>query len=41
LRVDDASADKKRDIVLEILDQYANQLPNRFAVFQDNRLRIR
>lgn len=41
LRLDDADADKKRDIVLEILDQYANQLPNRFAVFQGNRLRIR
>lgn len=41
LRLDDANADKKRDIVLEILDQYADQLPNRFAVFQDNRLRIR
>jgi predicted nuclease of predicted toxin-antitoxin system len=41
LRLDDADADKKRDIVMEILDQYANQLPHRFSVFQDNRLRIR
>ncbi len=41
LRLDNANVDKKRDIVLEILDQYADQLPNRFVVFQDNKLRIR
>ncbi|HQR41063.1 MAG TPA: DUF5615 family PIN-like protein [Gemmatales bacterium] len=41
LRLDDANADKKRDIVLEILDQFGDQIPGRFVVFQDNRLRIR
>lgn len=41
LRLDEADADKKRDIVSEILDGYADQLPGRFSVFQDDRLRIR
>lgn len=41
LRLEDANADKKHDIVVEILDNYGDQLVDHYSVFQDNHLRIR
>jgi predicted nuclease of predicted toxin-antitoxin system len=41
LRLEDANADKKHDITLEILDNYGDQLIDKYSVFQDNHLRIR
>ena len=41
LRLDDARTAEKVRIVEEIFTKHANDLPGRFAVYQDGRLRIR
>ncbi|MCI0529224.1 MAG: DUF5615 family PIN-like protein [Nitrospira sp.] len=41
LRLEEAKADEKVKIVKSILENYADQLPNKFSVFQNGRLRIR
>ncbi|MCK4859818.1 MAG: DUF5615 family PIN-like protein [Candidatus Omnitrophica bacterium] len=41
LRLEDAKADKKVEIVEKILGQYSDKLLNNFCVFQDGRIRIR
>ena len=41
LRLESARSAEKIQVVQEIFSRYANQLPGRFAVYQDGRLRIR
>jgi predicted nuclease of predicted toxin-antitoxin system len=41
LRLEGARTPEKKRVVLEIFQHYADQLPGRFAVYQDGRLRIR
>jgi len=41
LRLEDATSAEKVRIVEVIVNQYGDQLPGRFAVYQDGRLRIR
>jgi predicted nuclease of predicted toxin-antitoxin system len=41
LRLEGARAPEKERVTLEIFHHYADQLPGRFAVYQDGRLRIR
>lgn len=41
LRLEEARTPEKERVILEIFRHYADQLPGRFAVYQDSRLRIR
>jgi predicted nuclease of predicted toxin-antitoxin system len=41
LRLEDARIPEKERVTLEIFTRYGDQLPGRFAVYQDGRLRIR
>lgn len=41
LRLESARTPEKERVVREIFHHYADQLPGRFAVYQDGRLRIR
>jgi predicted nuclease of predicted toxin-antitoxin system len=41
LRLEDARTPEKERVTREIFTNYADQLPGRFAVYQDGRLRIR
>jgi predicted nuclease of predicted toxin-antitoxin system len=41
LRLDAAANSERVRVVTEIFEQYAEQLPGKFAVYQDGRLRIR
>jgi len=41
LRVEDARSDEKVQIVEALFASYGDQLPGRFSVYQDGRLRIR
>lgn len=41
LRLEDASSEEKVRLVDEIVNTYADQLPDSFAVYQDGRLRVR
>jgi predicted nuclease of predicted toxin-antitoxin system len=41
LRVEDAKSDEKVQIVEALFASYGDQLPGRFSVYQDGRLRIR
>lgn len=41
LRLEDARTAEKAQVVTDIFTNYGSQLPGRFAVYQDGRLRIR
>ena len=41
LRVADAPADEKINVLKKILEDFANELPGNFCVFRNGRLRIR
>ena len=41
LRLDDATSERKAEIVGKIMERYSSRLMNAFSVFKDGRLRIR
>jgi len=41
LRLEDADAEEKANVVRKILNDYGDKILNKFCVFQDGRLRIR
>jgi len=41
LRLEDANGAQKIEIVKKILSEYAGKIPNKFCVFQNERLRIK
>ena len=41
LRLEGASGEEKRQIVQRLLERYASEIENSFAVYQQDKLRIR
>jgi predicted nuclease of predicted toxin-antitoxin system len=41
LRLEDATADKKKEVMLEILESFSNEIKDSFSVYSQGKLRVR